>query len=222
MSTQYDIWTYRIETTDPGMGTDVVGYSVEALDGGIGKVDEASDEVGASSIVVDTGPWIFGKKVVLPAGVIDRVDSEEETVYVNRTKDQIKDAPQLDEGMMADDRHRDEVERLLRPRRRGLARRPARLTATGKRTRARAGGSRPSPRSDVRDSTFHVHAEEGRMPLIEVKLYDRRVTEESVPKMIEALTNALAETSGADPAHIQVVIQGVEPKHWGIAGKQQA
>ena len=109
MSIQHDIWTYRIETTDPGMGTDVVGYHVEALDGRIGKVDEASDEVGASSIVVDTGPWIFGKKVVLPAGVIDRVDSEEETVYVNRTKDQIKDAPQLDDGAVADDAHRDEV-----------------------------------------------------------------------------------------------------------------
>ena len=155
MSTQYDIWTYRIETTDPGMGTDVVGYSVEALDGGIGKVDEASDEVGASSIVVDTGPWIFGKKVVLPAGVIDRVDSEEETVYVNRTKDQIKDAPQLDEGMTADDAHRDEVGRLLRPRRRGLARRPARLTATARQRDAQRGPAEagPLPRSDVRDSS---------------------------------------------------------------------
>ncbi|MGL6278703.1 MAG: tautomerase family protein [Gaiella sp.] len=60
------------------------------------------------------------------------------------------------------------------------------------------------------------------MPLIEVKLYDRRVTEESVPKMIAALTDALAESSGADPAHIQVVIHGVKPQHWGIAGKQQS
>ena len=60
------------------------------------------------------------------------------------------------------------------------------------------------------------------MPLIEVKLYDRRVTEESVPKMIAALTTALAETSGADPAHIHVVIQGVDPKHWGVAGKPSA
>jgi hypothetical protein len=51
------------------------------------------------------------------------------------------------------------------------------------------------------------------VPMIEVKLYDRRVTEESVPKMIEALTNALAESSGAAPEHIQVV---------GIAGKQQS
>jgi 4-oxalocrotonate tautomerase len=60
------------------------------------------------------------------------------------------------------------------------------------------------------------------MPLIEVKLYDRRVTEESVPRMIDALTKALAETSKADPSHIQVVIQGVDPKLWGIAGKQQS
>ena len=60
------------------------------------------------------------------------------------------------------------------------------------------------------------------VPMIEVKLYDRRVTEESVPKMIEALTNALAESSGAAPEHIQVVIQGVAPSHWGIGGKQQS
>ena len=59
------------------------------------------------------------------------------------------------------------------------------------------------------------------MPVIEVKLYDRRVTDESVPKMIEALTDALHESSGAAKEHIQVIIQSVEPRHWGIAGKQQ-
>jgi len=57
------------------------------------------------------------------------------------------------------------------------------------------------------------------MPMIEVKLYDHRVTDESVPKMIEALTDALHESSGAAKEHIHVVIQGVQPKHWGIAGK---
>jgi 4-oxalocrotonate tautomerase len=60
------------------------------------------------------------------------------------------------------------------------------------------------------------------MPVIEVKLYEQRVTEESVPKMIEALTDALAETSGAAKEHIQVIVQGVSPKHWGIAGKPGA
>ena len=57
------------------------------------------------------------------------------------------------------------------------------------------------------------------MPLIEVKLYDHRVTEESVPKMIAALTDALAESSGAAKEHIQVLVQGVPAKHWGVAGK---
>ena len=56
------------------------------------------------------------------------------------------------------------------------------------------------------------------MPVIEVKLYDRRVTEESVPKMIEALTNALHESSGAAKEHIHVIIQGIAPSHWGQGG----
>lgn len=59
------------------------------------------------------------------------------------------------------------------------------------------------------------------MPVIEVKLYDKRVTEESVPKIVEALTDALHESSGAAKEHIQVIVQGVSPKHWGVAGKVQ-
>jgi 4-oxalocrotonate tautomerase len=59
------------------------------------------------------------------------------------------------------------------------------------------------------------------MPIIEVKLYDKRVTEETVPKIVEALTQALHESSGAAVEHIQVVVQGVSPKHWGVAGKVQ-
>jgi 4-oxalocrotonate tautomerase len=59
------------------------------------------------------------------------------------------------------------------------------------------------------------------MPIVEVKLYDSRVTEESVPKIIEAMTEALAESSGAAREHIQVLVEGVSPKHWGVAGKAQ-
>ena len=57
------------------------------------------------------------------------------------------------------------------------------------------------------------------MPLVEVKLYDRRVTEESVPRIIEAMTNALAESSGAAREDIWVVVESVSPTHWGIGGK---
>jgi hypothetical protein len=74
---------------------DLTGYSIEALDGGIGKVDNANNETGASWLIVDTGPWIFGKRVMLPAGVVDRINSDTEVVHVNRTKDEIKNAPEL-------------------------------------------------------------------------------------------------------------------------------
>jgi hypothetical protein len=101
-----DMWTYRDQSWTTRQLT---GYSVEAIDGGIGKIDEASHEVGAGYIVVDTGPWIFGKKVMLPAGVISRVDHDDEQVFVNRTKDQIKDSPEFDEDRYHDDAYRGEL-----------------------------------------------------------------------------------------------------------------
>jgi hypothetical protein len=100
-----DLWTYNEATI---ANTDLTGFKVEAVDGSIGKIDEASNEVGASYLVVDTGPWIFGKKVMLPAGVVDRVDTDEETIYVNRAKDEIKDAPEFDESRYRDEPYREE------------------------------------------------------------------------------------------------------------------
>ena len=71
-----EIWSFR----DTAWSTEnLTGFKVEAVDGGIGKVDEASGDVGGSYVVVDTGPWIFGKKIMLPAGVIRLVDADEET-----------------------------------------------------------------------------------------------------------------------------------------------
>jgi hypothetical protein len=102
---QAEIWTYRVESgigADPTQQVDLTGYKVEAVDGSIGKIDEATYEVGASQIVVDTGPWILGKKVVLPAGVVDRVDADDEKVYVNRTKDQIKNSPKFGDVASSD------------------------------------------------------------------------------------------------------------------------
>ncbi|MEU7072402.1 PRC-barrel domain-containing protein [Streptomyces narbonensis] len=90
-----DIWGYQPEAGHrPGI--DLVGYKVEATDGSIGKIDRHSEDVGASYLVVDTGVWIFGKHVLLPAGTVRLIDVSEEKVYVDRTKEQIKDAPEFD------------------------------------------------------------------------------------------------------------------------------
>ena len=106
-----EIWTFRGDSANmPNLARfDLAGYEVEATDGEIGKVDEATYEAGGSYLVVDTGPWIFGKKVMLPAGIVRRVDPDEKRVHVDRTKDEIKNAPEF----KADDydSHRDEVGR---------------------------------------------------------------------------------------------------------------
>lgn len=114
-----DLWTYReplATMTDPSSrdditaGTaDLTGFEVEGRDGNIGKIDKASYETGASSIVVDTGPWIFGKKRLLPAGVVETIDLNNRTVRVSCTKDQVKSAPDFDELRRDDADYRREV-----------------------------------------------------------------------------------------------------------------
>lgn len=100
-----ELWTYREPMTEP---MDIKGFDVEASDGSIGKIDEATYDVGSSYIVVDTGPWIFGRKVVLPAGAIELIDLDDRKVVVRLTKDQIKDSPPYDETQW-DDSYRSDV-----------------------------------------------------------------------------------------------------------------
>jgi hypothetical protein len=99
-----DIWSYR--DTQP---TDVVGFDVVATDGSIGKVDGATYDAGASYLVVDTGPWIFGKRRMLPAGVIERIDYDGRLVFVNLTKDQVRDAPDYDATRLQDEAYRSDL-----------------------------------------------------------------------------------------------------------------
>jgi len=101
-----EIWTHRARSA---IGTDMTGFTVEATDGKIGKVDEAGHEVGGSYVVVDTGHWVFGKKVLLPAGVIQEVDLDTETVFVDRTRDEIKNAPEFDEERYRDEDYRTQI-----------------------------------------------------------------------------------------------------------------
>ncbi len=88
------VWSYRDTTWNTDR--DLVGYDVEASDGSIGTIDEASTEAGAQWLVVDTGFWIFGKKRLIPAGAVSGVDHDGGKVVVNLSKDEIKSAPDYD------------------------------------------------------------------------------------------------------------------------------
>src|SRR5436853_5100587 len=64
-----DIYAFRADVYVPAL-PDLTGFDVEATDGHIGKIDEATMKEDAACLVVDTGFWIFGKKRMLPAGVV--------------------------------------------------------------------------------------------------------------------------------------------------------
>lgn len=97
-----NIWIYR-EAASADPTADLVGYDAEASDGHIGKIDEASNDAGRQYVVVDTGFWIFGKKRLVPAGVIERIDHEDRKVFLSMTKDQVKSAPDYEKERSADD-----------------------------------------------------------------------------------------------------------------------
>ncbi|HZO34506.1 MAG TPA: hypothetical protein VFB17_05460 [Gaiellaceae bacterium] len=100
-----EIWTFAIDAPT----VDLTGFKVEARDGSIGKVDEATNDAGGSFIVVDTGPWIFGKRVVIPAGFITNIDLDSETIDLGLTKDEIKNAPEFDKDRYLDQSYRSEL-----------------------------------------------------------------------------------------------------------------
>jgi hypothetical protein len=101
MRTGIEVWTY--EQSLRADQEDWLGYSVHATDGDIGKIDEMTTATGRGSLVVDTGFWIFGKKRVIPAASVLRVDHDDKTVHVSLTKQQIKDAPDYDEATTSND-----------------------------------------------------------------------------------------------------------------------
>jgi uncharacterized protein DUF2795 len=151
------IWTFR--ALDPGV--DLKGYDVEARDGTIGTVEHATTQAGQSHLVVDTGPWIFGRRVLLPAGVVERIRVDERKVFVNRSREEIEKAPEFQSG--ATDEYRRQVGSYYG----GLGEasgesRPAtrrttsgrRLTQTSRRSSSRSGSSskRTRARSGSRQS----------------------------------------------------------------------
>jgi hypothetical protein len=93
------VWSYR--DSEWSEDRDLVGYEVEADGGSIGKVDGASTEAAAQWLVVDTGFWIFGKKRVIPAGVVVGMDHEAKRVIISMSKDQVKAAPDYEESEWA-------------------------------------------------------------------------------------------------------------------------
>ena len=78
---QDDLWSYRDERelgVDVDRGVNLAGFDVVGRDGETGRVEEATYLSGKSYLVVEAG----SETLVLPAGVIERIDLHERTISV--------------------------------------------------------------------------------------------------------------------------------------------
>ncbi len=79
----------------------VTGYSIKASDGRIGDVEDfiINDSTWAIDLIlIDTGNWFPGKKVLISPKLIKEVNWENSTVTVNATEAQVKNSPEYDPG----------------------------------------------------------------------------------------------------------------------------
>ena len=93
-----DVWTSREGVS--ALGDEMVGYEVEGRDGRIGKVEHVSFE--RTCVVVSTGR-LFAKKYVIPAGSVERVDTESKTMAVDLSKEEVENSPEYDDHVGFDD-----------------------------------------------------------------------------------------------------------------------
>ncbi len=98
-------------------GDDVKSFSVyNHANDKIGSVyDIIVDETGRFRyLVIDTGFWIFGKKVLLPIGKAS-IDHDHERVYAHGlTKEQAENLPEYDEDMTIDYDYEERVRKVYR------------------------------------------------------------------------------------------------------------
>ncbi len=58
------------------------------------------------------------------------------------------------------------------------------------------------------------------MPIVDVKLYDTRIDDDTVPMLIEKITDAVCECTSEEIRNdTWVIVEGIPKKQWGTGGK---
>jgi hypothetical protein len=81
---------------------EVSGYAIDASDGGIGHVDDfvfEDDSWAIRYLVVDTGSWWSGRRVLIGVDWIHRVSWPERSVAVQLTRERVKSSPEYPQAL---------------------------------------------------------------------------------------------------------------------------
>lgn len=100
-------------------GDDIKGYDVYTSEGDekVGSVyDALVDNSGSFRyFVVDTGFWVFGKKILVPIGSV-QIDYDRHRIYVTgMTKQEVENMPEYNDNMTVDYDYEERIRNVFRP-----------------------------------------------------------------------------------------------------------
>jgi hypothetical protein len=74
------------------------GFHVQAIDGGIGHVDEflIDENWSVRYLVIDTSNWIGGKTVIIAPTAVESVSSPDKRILLRLTRAEVEGSPMVD------------------------------------------------------------------------------------------------------------------------------
>ncbi|MGB3262484.1 MAG: DUF2382 domain-containing protein [Microcoleus sp.] len=227
---------YKIEDFNPSYrevafdGEDIKGFDVCAgnTDEKIGTLDTVLvDETGRFRyFVVDTGVWIFGKKVLVPIGLC-RIDFNTGRVYARSLqKQQVENLARYENGMVVDYDYEEQVRRVYRTPTVGASA-PVEASLPLEASRivtASAPVSVPAPYSYEQEPELYQMNEQDHQ---KIRLYEERlIADKTRQKTGEVIINKRVETETAKVsvpvAKERAVIEHVTPENAGTPVSAEA
>jgi Protein of unknown function (DUF2795) len=214
-----EVWNFRDEAL---ARIDLHGYEVHGRDSVIGRVVQAMEGSAGGYLVIDPGVAIpFGRQLLVPAGLVERVDVDGKRVFVGADRQEITNAPEYDPDRPLDDRSRNTLGDYFRTLFEGVSGRPSQRTAA--QTTRRSRSTRPSQRrartgSSSRRSRSATAQEPTREKLYEQakKLDIQGRSKMSKPELARAVNRRRGQSSRssaskakANPVEVQSFLDGV-------------
>jgi hypothetical protein len=218
-----EVWNFRDEAL---ARIDLRGFDVRGRDGAIGQVVEGMEGNAGGYLVIDPGVAMpLGRQLLVPAGLVEKVDVENKRVVVRADRKQIENAPEFDAAQPLDDPPRSVfgnyfqqlMEEITGPPQRVKAQ-PQRASGRARSKRGSARATASSARSQSRSRTRRPTSEE---PTKE-ELYEqaKKLDIEGRSKMNKPeLARAVSRRGGkptrrtsasmANPVEVQAFLEGV-------------
>jgi hypothetical protein len=92
------VWSAREGVAE--LADEMVGFEVKGRDGTIGKVEHVSY---AGTCVIVSTSRLFGRKHVIPAGSVERIDTESKTIFVDLASEDVENSPEYDDTLGFDE-----------------------------------------------------------------------------------------------------------------------